>query len=240
MILINLLPYREKEREEKRKQFTLGVVASAILGVVLSAGGYFLLESQINSQNERNDLLKAATEKAEVAAKEVEKLKKEKQLLLDKRKKVEEIQQERGRAAKLVDEIADALPPGTHLISINVSSGRGDGEGLPSYTIKGRATSDNRIASFMSRLPRTGTFKIPVLTSIKRGTNAQDFELQLTVAPPGSEPVILDIDDAVDTVRTAPEASVASGVPETASAESPAAATKVEETKIKPEETKGE
>ena len=204
MILINLLPYRELAREEKQKQFTRTNILCVVLGAVLSGVTYFLLEQAITNQEVRNTALKDAIALAKEDEKKVEVLRKEREMLLAKKKKVEELQQERGRAAKMVDEITAALPPGTYLTSIKTASAN---SGAASYTLVGKSTSDNRIASFMSNLPRTGMFTIPVLTGIRKGSNAQDFTLVVTLAPYGAKPPEFTAADAAVAVQNAPVTS---------------------------------
>ncbi len=215
MILINLLPYREAAREAKQKQFVRTIVLCAILGLVISGVTYFLLDQAITEQNIRNEAVQAAINAAKEDEKKVEALKAEREQLLAKKKKVEELQQERGRAAKMVDEITAALPPGTALSSI-ASSGSG------SYALVGKSTSDNRIASFMSNLPRTGMFHIPTLTAIKKGTNAQDFTLVVKVAPYGTPPPLFTEDDAIRAIGTVPETPSATASAEEVTTTAPA------------------
>ena len=56
----------------------------------------------------------------------------------------------------------------------------------------------------MSNLPRTGMFYIPTLTTIKKGTNAQDFTLVVKVAPYGTPPPVFTADDAIKAIESVP------------------------------------
>ncbi len=115
-------------------------------------------------------------------------------------------------ASKSVSAIEKALPPGLYLINLSTS-----GQG---YALSGVASSENRIALFMSNLPKTGMFNIPVLASIKKEGNGQSFALTVDFAPPGTEPQTISEDVAHEIVmQKQAEAASAEAAAAAASAE---------------------
>lgn len=64
------------------------------------------------------------------------------------------------------------IPEGTYLTAISA-------ENPTTYTISGKATSDNKIAMFMRSIPSTGIFMQPELLNIKKVDNAQEFTLKV-------------------------------------------------------------
>lgn len=64
------------------------------------------------------------------------------------------------------------IPEGAYLTDIKADSPE-------SYTISGKAISDNKIAMFMRSIPSTGLFMQPELLSIKKVDNAQEFTLKV-------------------------------------------------------------
>ncbi|WP_434779683.1 PilN domain-containing protein [Neisseria sp. Ec49-e6-T10] len=182
MILINLLPYREQARQAQEKQFIRMLVISAILGVALSVLIAMGIESQVSGQKSRVTFLKSKVDEAKKEIESVKTLKEERDRLLDRKKKVEELQRERGQVAKMLDDLTELMPDGVYLTSL-VGSGN-------SYVLNGEAVSDNRIAMLMSSLPSTGIFSVPELTGIKKNQNVQGFSLKanlLDVLPEQSE-----------------------------------------------------
>ena len=208
MILINLLPYRELAREKQRKQFTQQIVLFALLGAIVSGGIWFYLDSVIATQRQRNTQIQNAIDEAKSQEARVTELRTQKEQLLAKKKKVEELQILRGMASKSVSAIEKALPPGLYLTNLTTS---GNG-----YALTGMASSENRIAVFMSNLPKTGMFNAPILSSIKKEGNGQVFALKVEFAPPGTAPQTISVEDA--------EQAVSSAVAEAASAEAAAIA----------------
>ena len=59
MAHINLLPWRDWERERKKKEFLTNLIGVLVLGGALVFLGGWLLESSIESQNDRNEFMQA-------------------------------------------------------------------------------------------------------------------------------------------------------------------------------------
>ena len=58
MVRINLLPWREEQRQERQKQFVIAVVASAIFAVAVLYGAVMFFDKLLEEQNNRNVFLK--------------------------------------------------------------------------------------------------------------------------------------------------------------------------------------
>ncbi|MFS6937598.1 PilN domain-containing protein [Neisseria animaloris] len=169
---INLLPYREEIQQKKKQQFKALMLLALFTGLGLSALTYLTINNAIGSQEKRNDFLNQEITKIDQNLLEINKLKKEKEDFLARKQKVEELQEKRFQAAHLIDSINVLIPEGTYITSINA-------ENPSTYTISGKATSDNKIAMFMRSLPSTGLFTQPELLSIKKVDNSQEFTLKV-------------------------------------------------------------
>ena len=77
----------------------------------------------------------------------------------------------RSQAAYIIDSLNVVIPDNTYITSL-------DAENPTSYTITGRAISDNKIAMFMRSLPSTGIFMQPELLEIKKIDNYQEFNIK--------------------------------------------------------------
>lgn len=171
MILINLLPYREQARLAKQKQFNQMMVLALIVGMGLSFLVYMTINSRIDEQQSRNQFMQQQLDELNLRIESVKSLQDERTRLLARKQKVEELQQERGRSAKLLDDLSNIMPEGVYLTELKSNKGN--------YTLVGKAVSDNRIAMFMNALPSTGVFAAPViLDEIKKGEGAQEFRLR--------------------------------------------------------------
>ncbi|KLT73173.1 pilus assembly protein PilP [Neisseria arctica] len=172
LIKINLLPYREEIEQKKKQQFKIMMLTAAVIGLCLSALAYVGLNQAISRQEDRNQFLSSEIEKLDQKLVEIKQLEQEKQNFLTRKQKVEELQEKRFQAASIIDTLNVLLPEGAYLTNIQAES-------ADTYTISGKATSDNKIAMFMRSIPSTGVFMQPELLSIKKENNAQEFTLKV-------------------------------------------------------------
>lgn len=169
---INLLPYREEIQQKKKQQFKALMLLALLIGLGLAALIYFAINSAINNQQSRKNLLTQEIAKLDQSLGEIKKLQEEKADFLARKQKVEELQEKRFQAASILDSLNVLIPDGTYITDIK-------SENADTYTISGKAISDNRIAMFMRSIPSTGLFMQPELLSIKKVENAQEFTLKV-------------------------------------------------------------
>lgn len=169
---INLLPYREEIKQRKKQQFNILMLSALLVGVGLSVLAYASINSAISNQESRNQFLETEISKLDTDLGEIKKLQQEKENFLAKKQKVEELQEKRSQAAYIIDTLNVLTPENTYLTAVNA-------ENPTTYTITGRAMSDNKIAMLMRALPSTGVFSQPELLSIKKNDNYQEFTLRV-------------------------------------------------------------
>ncbi len=169
---INLLPYREEIKQRKKQQFNILMLSALLVGVGLSVLAYVSINSAISNQESRNQFLETEISKLDTDLGEIKKLQQEKENFLAKKQKVEELQEKRSQAAYIIDTLNVLTPENTYLTAVNA-------ENPSTYTITGRAMSDNKIAMLMRALPSTGVFSQPELLSIKKSDNYQEFTLRV-------------------------------------------------------------
>ena len=169
---INLLPYREEIKQRKKQQFNILMLSALLVGVGLSVLAYVSINSAISNQESRNQFLETEISKLDTDLGEIKKLQQEKENFLAKKQKVEELQEKRSQAAYIIDTLNVLTPENTYLTAVNA-------ENPTTYTITGRAMSDNKIAMLMRALPSTGVFSQPELLSMKKNDNYQEFTLRV-------------------------------------------------------------
>ena len=194
-----MLPYREEQDKQKKAQFTRLMIFSGLIGVGLLVFTYVSLSGLILNQESRNQQLTAGIEQLNVQIKEVETLEAEKRDFLARKAKVEELENKRFEAARMIDSLNTVAPEGVYLTGIKAKD-------VSTYTLSGKATSDSKIADFMRVIPSTNVFGQPSLDSINKVESVQEFELTVAVA---SAPM------SGDSINIAPVA-----MPESASAAS--------------------
>ena len=177
LIKINLLPYREELNQKKKQKFNVLMAASGIIGIGLAVVAFLGINQAISAQESRNAFLEGEIKILDTAIAEIASLKAEKEDFLAKKQKVEELQSKRFEGAQIIDTLNQLIPEGVFLISVSSSNEK-------NYEIKGKASSDNRIAMFMKSLPSTMLFEQPELLEIKKTDNGQDFVIKSDLITP--------------------------------------------------------
>lgn len=164
MATINLLPWREERRRERKRQFfiILGTAAGITLGIIVLVHGLFT--QLIEHQQVRNKYIEDQIALLDKKITEIRELEKEKQRLLDRIRAIETLQTSRPVIVHLFDELVTALPEGVFLTEI---SQQGD-----VIAIKGVAQSNARVSSFMRNIEVSPWLKSPHLELVE--ATAQD------------------------------------------------------------------
>ncbi|GAB7129558.1 hypothetical protein JCM19000A_40660 [Silvimonas sp. JCM 19000] len=162
MIRINLLPHREQARLARHRRYLAMLAAAFIAGTVVVALGYLYYDGRITTQNERNNFLKAENDKLQQQILEIEKLKTEKQQLLDRKKVVERLQANRAEDVKVLDQLTRQTPEGVYLKSIKQTDAL--------LVLNGYAQSNARVSTLMRNLADSPVFEQPLLIEVKAAT----------------------------------------------------------------------
>ncbi len=159
MARINLLPWREELRKQRKQEFaTVVVIAAAVMGVVVFAVHLFMA-GQIDAQEARNSYLRTEIKAVEAKIKEIEDLEKEKASLLSRIKVIESLQSNRPAVVHLLEELVKAVPDGLYITRMKQAGNV--------VAIEGRAESNARVSAFMRNLDASPWFTNPSLGVIK-------------------------------------------------------------------------
>ena len=183
---INLLPWREKQRE-KQKQLYLGLlVGLSLLTVALVIGGGSILESRIAAQQKRNQFLEKQIAVLDVEIGKIGTLKKQKNAIQMRISLIQQLQQHRNVSPKVMDELANIVPPGIAFRKFSRMQNQ--------IEIIGISESNNRLADFMRRLESSSTFIESELASIVADTSnsegVSDFKLTFNISPQVAPPLV--------------------------------------------------
>ena len=203
LIQLNMLPYREEQDKQKKAQFARLMVFSGLVGVGLLVLTYVSLSGMILNQESRNQQLTDGIAQLDIQIKEVETLEAEKRDFLARKAKVEELENKRFEAARMIDSLNTVAPEGVYLTGIKAKD-------VSTYTLSGKATSDSKIADFMRVIPSTNVFGQPSLDSINKVESVQEFEL--TVAVSASAPMNSDSVNIAPVVMPSESASATGNI----------------------------
>ncbi|HTN30831.1 MAG TPA: PilN domain-containing protein [Pseudomonas sp.] len=162
MARINLLPWREKLREERRQRFlaTLGGVLLAAAGLVFLSDQY--LSRTIEQQSARNDFLRKEIAVLDARINEISELRARRQQLLERMKIIQDLQGNRPIIVRVFDQLARTLPDGVHFSELNMAG--------KSIAIRGAAESNSKVSSLMRNLDGSDWLAAPNLTEVKAVT----------------------------------------------------------------------
>lgn len=176
MARINLLPWREERREERRKRFLLiliGVLAGSI-GAVLIADQ--IISAAIERQMARNDYIGKQIAVVDERIKQISELKARRQQLVERMRIIQDLQGNRQISGRIFDQLARTLPDGLYFTDVKMAG--------KTLSISGAAESNNRVSELMRNLDASDWFDAPSLNEVK-ATSADQVEqanvFQLTV-----------------------------------------------------------
>lgn len=180
MAKINLLPWRQAYREEKKREF-LGVIVGVALVAALGAYAWVSgVQSAIENQNLRNQMLSQEIAKLDAQVKEISEIKKVRDDLLARIKVITDLEGTRPVIVRYFDELARAIPDG-----VWISSAERKGNIV---TIEGVAESYNRIASFLRNLESSDWYASHNLISVdaapEEGEDASKFKMTVETSVP--------------------------------------------------------
>ena len=184
MARINLLPWREQRREERKQRFLAALGAVLVGAAALVFAGDQLLNAAIERQGARNDYVRKEIAALDARIKEINELKKRRQELLERMKIIQDLQGNRPVIARVFDQLVRTLPDGVHFTELKMTG--------KSIAIKGAADSNNRVSALMRNLDASDWLAAPNLTEVKAVTagavdQANVFQLTVQQTRPGEE-----------------------------------------------------
>jgi type IV pilus assembly protein PilN len=159
---INLLPWREEQRRERKLAFMVALGGGTLAAVIATAGVYFLLSNMINGQVARNDLLRGEIKKLDKQIEEINNLESAKQKFIARMEIIEKLQRSRPEIVHLFDEIVHTVPDGVYLTGVKQTDKRLKFEGI--------AQSSTRVSAFMRNIDGSEWLKNPDLELIETKT----------------------------------------------------------------------
>ena len=187
MANINLLPWREALREERKRQFLSVLLGILILGVLVGFSADRFIQGRIDHQQARNDYIQAGIRELDQKVAEIRRLKEQKQDMLDRMEVIKNLQNSRPEYVRLFDEFVRVLADGAYVTNLVARGNR--------LSIEGRAQANARISSYMRNLHDSAKFNSPNLSKVEAnrelGDQGSDFEMTVQVIPRSfdSEPV---------------------------------------------------
>lgn len=185
MARINLLPWREKLRKQRQRDF--GLVALGALVLTLLGMGYWHWYNQglIDHQNDRNRYLENEIAKVDKEIREIRELEQTRQKLISRMKVIEDLQISRPQIVHLFDEMVTVVPDGAYLTKATQRGGN--------LVLLGRAQSNARVSTYMRNIDASPWMANPRLRIIENSERDREasagsaFQLDLKQVVPKQE-----------------------------------------------------
>lgn len=159
MTMINLLPWREEQRQDQKKQFLVVLGMTALAAVIIIILMHVQMQGKIDYQLSRNKYLQREIEKVDEEIKEIKELQKVRRSLVERMEVIQDLQGSRPEIVHLFTELVSTVPNGVYLESLQQTGSN--------LLINGQAESNARVSTYMRNLAASEWLKDPNLTVIE-------------------------------------------------------------------------
>jgi type IV pilus assembly protein PilN len=177
MTQINLLPWRDRKREQEKKIFTAMLLGYAVFAIFIVFLINYYASRLVSNQVIRNKILQNEINRIDGQLKEISHLKEIRGMLTSRMSIVHHLQSARILMIHLFNELIKVIPSGVYLTQL---------EGKQNMiSVIGYAKSNTYISIFMKNIENNDWLHEPILHEIKREGKQQSagFKLTFLLAP---------------------------------------------------------
>src|SRR5512147_872049 len=157
---INLLPWRDEERKERKLKFLVALGGAAVGAFLVAFVGYLMMDSMVSAQDARNARLKEEIAELDKQIEKINSLEADKARFIARMEVIEKLQRSRPEIVHVFDEIAKQIPDGVYLTAITQGA---DGR----IKFEGVAQSSTRVSAFMRNIDGSSYLKNPDLEVVE-------------------------------------------------------------------------
>jgi type IV pilus assembly protein PilN len=174
---INLLPWREQQRTERKKAFGVGMLGAAVGAAAVAAVAWFLISQMLAAQSERNNRLRGEIRELDKQIEEINSLEQQKQQFIARMQIIETLQRSRPEIVHVFDTVTRIIPDGVYLTSMRQQGSK--------FTFQGVTQSPTRVSDFMRAIDSSEWLTRVEPGPINRGSQGYSFTLdtQQVAAP---------------------------------------------------------
>lgn len=178
MTMINLLPWREQLREQRKRNFIIALSATAVTSLLIVLISHMTVGSWISHQQRRNDMLSEQITRYNQRIVRIKELNKVRDALIARMEIIQKLQENRPQIIHLFDSLVRVMPKGVYLTQIKRQGER--------VTVFGYAESNTNISDLMRKIEASEKLQRPVLSEIKEeivaGKVYNKFNLDLVLS----------------------------------------------------------
>ena len=205
MAKINLLPWRDELREQKKKQFVAFCAGVAALGVASVFSAWMYFDHKLEDQEQANQLIVSTNQNLDVQLKSLEGMQERRNAIIERMKLIQGLQGQRPVTVRLVDELVRVTPPTIYLTKFARTGDK--------FTIEGKAESPNTVAELLRNLEASPWYRNAFMNSFLAAEEKKD-EIASSLVPRveetyGTFVVTVDLGEIGTTVEADPAANSA-------------------------------
>ncbi|HEY3731414.1 MAG TPA: PilN domain-containing protein [Steroidobacteraceae bacterium] len=156
---INLLPWRDQQRRERKLAFFVALGGAVVLGGIATFIAYLLVGSMIDGQDHRNERLRAQIKIVDKQIEEINDLEAQKQKFISRMQIIDKLQRSRPEVVHLFDEMVKEMPDGTYLSTVKQTGTKIKFEGV--------AQSSTRVSQLMRNISGSQWLRNPELEVVQ-------------------------------------------------------------------------
>ena len=156
---INLLPWRDEQRKERKLRFLVWLGGAALGACLVTGVGYMLMDSMVSAQEARNSRLDDEIAILDRQIEKINSLEADKARFISRMVVIEKLQRSRPEIVHIFDEISKQMPDGVYLTAITQTGTRLKFEGV--------AQSSTRVSTFMRNIDGSSYLKNPELDIVQ-------------------------------------------------------------------------
>ena len=189
---INLLPWRDEERKERKLKFLVALGGAAVAAFLTAFVGFLMMDSMVSAQQARNTKLNEEIAELDKQIEKINSLEADKARFIARMEVIEKLQRSRPEIVHVLDEITKQLPNGVYLTAITQTGTRLKFEGV--------AQSSTRVSAFMRNIDGSTYLKDPELEVVEtKKTSAVGATFVLFAQQAGS------VDEAAEKAQSKPK-----------------------------------
>lgn len=166
MAKINLLPWRDELREQRKKQFVYLCIAIALLALGTVLATWFWMNHRLNDQEQANQLIVSTNANLDEQLKSLEGLQERRNAVIERMKLIQSLEGQRPVSVRLVDELVRVVPENVYLTKFARVGNK--------FTIEGRAESPNAVAELLRGLEASAWYRNAFMSSFLAAPEAKE------------------------------------------------------------------
>jgi type IV pilus assembly protein PilN len=159
MARINLLPWREELRKQKKQEFLQEIGLAVLVTFIILVGVHIYIEGLKAYQEQRNQMLQNEIELLNKIIVDIKSIEEKKSKLLAKIELIQKLQESRPEIVHLFDAIPKTTPDGVFLAKFTQTGAE--------LIFEGKSQSNARVSAFMRAIDESLWLHTPTLNVIK-------------------------------------------------------------------------